>query len=189
MSVLFKLLDKIEEKLGHSPHPAIVSLPLGAWSVSAISDVLGLATGHRGCVDAARISMGIGLVGAVGAAVTGLRDFSYIPKERPTHAIAIKHGTSMVAATTLFAASFLLRERASLSNGDGPSLTARALALSGWGLSLYAAHLGGVLVEGHGEAVKPVIEWQKKEQEKLEREKLLPASPRERTLMSGSSQS
>ena len=32
------LIDKTEELLGHSPHPAIVALPIGAWSVSNVSD-------------------------------------------------------------------------------------------------------------------------------------------------------
>jgi uncharacterized membrane protein len=174
MGVLFELIEKIEEKLGHSPHPAIVSLPLGAWAVSAISDVLGVATRQRAYDDTARISMGIGLVGAVGAIATGLHDYSYIPRDRPTHAIATTHAMSMVAATSLLAASFLLRER-SHQDGDGPSLTARALALGGWGASLYGGYLGGVLVEEHGEAVKPVIERQKKE--KRERERIKAKEP------------
>src|SRR5579872_2704459 len=119
MNILFKLLDKIEEKLGHSPHPAIVSLPLGAWTVSAICDVLGLVTGRRPYEDTARISMGIGLAGAAGAIVTGLHDYSYIPKERPTRSIATTHATAMVGATALLATSFLLRERAHQA-GEGP---------------------------------------------------------------------
>lgn len=180
MGVLFNLLDAIEEKLGHSPHPAIVSLPLGAWTVGALCDVLGLVTRQRACDETARLSMGIGLVGAAGAVVTGLHDYSYIPKDRPTHAIATTHAAGMVAATSLLAASFLLRERARRT-GSGPSLTARALALSGWGLSLYAGYLGGVLVEEHGEGVKPVIEQQKKEKQEQEKARVQASSapPRE----------
>jgi uncharacterized membrane protein len=130
MGVLFNLLDDIEEKLGHSPHPAIVALPLGGWTVSAISDVLGLATGQRAYDDTARISLGIGLVGAAGAIVTGLQVYSYIPTDRPTHPIATTHAMGMVAATSLLATSFVLRERAHQA-GSGPNWAVRALALSG----------------------------------------------------------
>ena len=151
--------DKLEEKIGHSPHPAIVALPLGAWMVSAVSDIMGLATGQRAYDDTARISMGIGLVGAAGAVVTGLRDFGYIPKERPTHAIAIRHGTDMAIAASLLATSFILRKRGHEVEG-GPTLAARLLALTGCGISLYSAWLGGKLVEEYGEAVKPVIRQQ-----------------------------
>ena len=39
------LIDKAEDLLGHSPHPAIVTLPIGAWAVSNICDSLALLTG------------------------------------------------------------------------------------------------------------------------------------------------
>jgi len=170
MKVLFKLLDQIEETLGHSPHPAIVAVPLGGWTVSTICDALGLVTDQPAYDDAARLSMGIGLVGAAGAILTGLHDYSYIPRDRPTHDIATSHATCMAIATTLFGASFVLRERPH-QTASGPGWTARALALSGLGAALYGAYLGGVLVEEYGEAVKPVIRQQKKEKEELDREK------------------
>lgn len=162
MGVLTNLIDKTEELLGHSPHPAIVTVPIGAWVVSNVCDVMGLATGGRSYDDAARLSMGIGLVGAAGAVVTGLRDYSYIPKERPSHAIATRHGLGNAVAGTLFTASYILRAR---RPDRPPSAFARLLALAGGGLSWYTAWLGGVLVEEHGEAVKPVMELRKKEEQ------------------------
>ncbi len=98
--------------------------------------------------------MGIGLVGSAGAILTGLHDYSYIPRDRPTHDIATSHATCMAIATTLFGAGFVLRERPHQTGGE-PGWAARALALSGWGAALYGAYLGGVLVEEYGEAVKP----------------------------------
>ena len=114
--------------------------------------------------------MGIGLVGAAGAILTGLHDYSYIPRDRPTHDIATSHATCMAIATTLFGASFVLRERSHQTEG-GPGWATRALALCGLGAAYYGAYLGGVLVEEHGEGVKPVIQQQKKEKEALDREK------------------
>jgi len=64
MDVIRTVNDKIEHFLGHSPHPAIVALPLGAWAVSNVSDVLGLVSEDEMYDDAARLSMAVGLVGA-----------------------------------------------------------------------------------------------------------------------------
>src|SRR5258708_1441703 len=61
ISPVTTLIDKAEELLGHSPHPAIVALPLGAWTVSNVCDGLALATGDDRYDDAARVSMAIGL--------------------------------------------------------------------------------------------------------------------------------
>jgi len=181
MDLIFNFLEKVEEKLGHSPHPAIVSLPIGAWTVSAFCDVLGLLTGRQVFNDTARISMGIGLAGAVGAVLTGIHDYSYIPRERPTHDIATSHALLNSTAATLFATSFIMRGRELAGEEASPSFAARAIALSGWGLSLYSAWLGGILVEGHGEAVKPVIRWQAEEERRKASQAPIPAAPQAST--------
>src|SRR5207244_4390895 len=61
------LIDKTEELIGHSPHTAIVSVPIGAWAVSNVCDGLALLSGDDRYDDAARISMAVGLLGAAGA--------------------------------------------------------------------------------------------------------------------------
>src|SRR3954447_8314 len=99
---LTDLLDQTEELLGHSPHPAIIAVPIGAWTVSTICDGLALLTGDRRYDDAARLSMAVGLAGAAGAIVTGLRDYSFIPTERPSHDIATAHGLGNAVVGTLF---------------------------------------------------------------------------------------
>lgn len=103
------VIDKSEELLGHSPHPAIVAVPLGAWTVSNVCDGLAMATGEQAYDDAARISMAVGLVGAAGAVVTGLRDYSFIPKERPSHEVATTHALGNGLAVSLMAASYMMR--------------------------------------------------------------------------------
>ncbi len=165
MGVLMNLIDKTEELMGHSPHPAIVSVPIGAWVSSNVCDVLGMMTGERKYDDAARLSMGVGLVAAAGAVVTGLRDYSFIPKDRPSHAIATKHAVGNAVVGTLFATSYILRQRA-YQAGEAPGLMSRLLALAGGGLTVYTAWLGGVLVEEHGEAVKPVMEQLEREEKR-----------------------
>ncbi len=155
-------IDKVEELMGHSPHPAIVTVPLGAWTVSHVCDGLALATGDRSFDDAARISMAVGLLGAAGAVVTGLRDYRQIPRERPSHGVATTHALGNALASSLMIASYVLRVR-DHDRGRRTCLPARLLALTGGAITLYTAWLGGKLVEEMGEGVHPV-------QERLQRE-------------------
>jgi uncharacterized membrane protein len=170
------LIDKTEELLGHSPHPAIDAIPIGAWSVSNVCDGLALATGDDRYDDAARVSMAIGLIGAAGSIVTGLRDYSFIPKDRPSHDIATTHALGNALVGTLYATSYILRVRAH-EEGRRPSLLARTLGIAGGALSLYTAWLGGVLVEEYGEAVKPVMKEMDDAGAPLARERLAAESP------------
>jgi uncharacterized membrane protein len=153
------LIDKTEELLGHSPHPAIVPLPIGAWAVSNISDGLALLTGDERYDDVARVSMTVGLVGALGAAATGLHDYGYIPRERPSHEIATTHGLGNALVGSLFTASYLLRSLDAQA-GRRTSNLARLLGFAGGSLALYTAWLGGVLAHEQGEGVKPMMEHQ-----------------------------
>ncbi len=175
------VIDKTEELLGHSPHPAVVAIPLGAWTVSNICDGLAMATGDDSYEDAARISMAIGLVGAAGAAITGLRDYSYISQDQPSHEVATTHGLANGLAVSLVGASYILRMKDHAS-GRPASFAARLLALAGGGISVYNAWLGGKLVQEMGEAVKPVMEQRKQEEadhdiEERGRARLAPTSP------------
>jgi uncharacterized membrane protein len=165
MDPITAAIDKTEELLGHSPHPAIVTLPLGAFVVSNVCDGLGWMTGDDRYDDAARWSMAIGLVGAAGAVLTGVRDYGYIPTDRqPSHSVATTHGLGNAVVGSLFVTSYILRSRdRAAGRRTGP--VARLLALTGGALSLYTAWLGGKLVEEYGEAVQPVMEQQQGEDE------------------------
>ncbi len=169
------LIDETENLLGHSPHPAIVSLPLGALAVSNIADSLAILTGNDRYDDIARVSMAIGLAGIAGAVVTGLRDYSYIDVNKPSHDTATAHALGNAVVGTLFTSSYLIRQR-NHSNGRRPGFLSRLLALTGGGLTLYTAWLGGVLVEEYGEGVKPVMHEQEHDQ-KQGRQRLSPSAP------------
>lgn len=161
-------IDKLEETLGHSPHPAIVALPVGAWTVSNICDGLYLLTGNDAYDNTAQVSMAIGLLGAAGAAVTGLRDYGYIPQDRqPSHDVATTHGLGNAVAGTLIMTSYVLRSR-DRAAGYRTGLFSRLLSLAGGALSMYTAWLGGKLVQEYGEAVKPVMAKQDAKQGQLE---------------------
>jgi uncharacterized membrane protein len=182
MDPISYVIDKTEELIGHSPHPAVVAVPLGAWTVSNVCDGLAMATGESAYDDAARISMAVGLIGAAGAVVTGLRDYSEIPKERPSHTVATTHGLGNGLAVSLMVASYVMRVKDHAA-GRRTGVAARLLALTGGGLSMYTAWLGGKLLEEMGEGVKPVMDRLSREEQAQHeagshgRERLDPVSP------------
>lgn len=123
--------------LGHPLHPVITDVPIGAWTAATVLDGLELC-GEKKYTPGADAAIAVGLVGAVGAAVTGLTDWTGTTKER--RKIGLMHGILNVGATALYLTSFLLRKRKA-SRG-----TAIGLSMLGYGVSAAAAYLGGHLV-------------------------------------------
>jgi nitrite reductase/ring-hydroxylating ferredoxin subunit/uncharacterized membrane protein len=123
--------------LGHPLHPALIDLPLGAWTLAAILDSLQLA-GLRRDLGFADTAIKIGLVGAVGAAIAGATDWS--ETDGRAKRIGLTHGVLNLTATGLYALSLLLRRR-SRSKGIALSMTA-------FGVVLSSAYLGGHLSYG-----------------------------------------
>lgn len=123
--------------LGHPLHPALIELPVGAWTLAAIFDAIELAGGHaRGNI--ADQAIRAGLVGAIGAAVAGLTDWS--ETDGRAKRIGITHGVMNVTATGLYVASLLLRKQ---SRTKGISL-----GMLAFGVAMSAAFLGGHLTYG-----------------------------------------
>jgi nitrite reductase/ring-hydroxylating ferredoxin subunit/uncharacterized membrane protein len=121
--------------LGHTLHPAVVTIPLGAWTAAAVMDVLE-AGGKREYAAGADGALLVGLVGAAGAAVTGLTQY-YPIQEESVQKVGASHALINGTATAAMLASYLIRR------GGGDRGTARALGWLGWGLSMAGAYLGG----------------------------------------------
>jgi nitrite reductase/ring-hydroxylating ferredoxin subunit/uncharacterized membrane protein len=134
--------------LGHPLHPAITDVPIGAWLLTAVLDVLWLASpGTFGWAPrAALVAVLVGLVGALGAFVTGAADWSdsYGAERR----VGLYHGLLNTSAIVLFAISAYLR----FQQATGDSLVAALLGFVGLGSVLFAAYFGGdmVFVKGTG---------------------------------------
>src|SRR5436305_7429880 len=62
--------------LGHPLHPALTDVPLGAWSGTLLLDLAWLRNEDEGVARGADFTVALGLLGATGAAVTGLTDWS-----------------------------------------------------------------------------------------------------------------
>jgi nitrite reductase/ring-hydroxylating ferredoxin subunit len=123
--------------LGHPLHPVLTDIPVGAWMTSAVLDAAESATGDRGYGRSADLAIAFGLSGAAVAAATGLTDWSetYGGPRRT----GLVHGLLNVAATTLYATSWLMRR-------NGSRRAAQQFSLAGLAVATTAAYLGGSLV-------------------------------------------
>src|SRR5215470_18404526 len=103
---------------GHPLHPAITDVPITAWSLTAIFDVIWLITRTQWAAYGAFVAVIVGLIGALFAAVTGLVDWSdtYGAERR----VGLDHALFNVTATILYLVSFILR----LLAGPGDSIAA-----------------------------------------------------------------
>ena len=114
--------------LGHSLHPAITDVPIGAWTAALALDALGEPRG-------ARIAVGVGLLGALGAAATGLTDWS--DTSGKPRRLGVVHAALNGAATLLYGASWLARGRSGRAGV--------ALSVLGYGVASLSALYGGTL--------------------------------------------
>jgi nitrite reductase/ring-hydroxylating ferredoxin subunit/uncharacterized membrane protein len=123
--------------IGHPLHVILTDLPIGAWTAGLVFDLLDSLSDRREFATAADTSLTIGVVGALGAAVTGLSDWQDV--DPPARRVGIVHAILNVSGVALFTASLVKRRQQSRSWGRG-------LALLGYAVASAAARLGGNLV-------------------------------------------
>ena len=123
--------------IGHPLHVILTDIPIGAWTVAIAFDALDSMSARRQLRIGADTAVAFGLVGAVGAAATGLTDWQDI--DPPARRIGLAHGLLNVASVALFGSSLVMRRR-------GNRATGRGLAALGYAVSVAAAQLGGNLV-------------------------------------------
>jgi uncharacterized membrane protein len=98
---------------GHPSHPIVVMVPIGAWASSLVLDILSRASKGRrskGYARSSRSLMGVGLLGAGGAALTGLLDYTTIPRGTRAKKLATAHLFMNVSAVASYAMNFLDRD-------------------------------------------------------------------------------
>ena len=118
--------------LGHSVHPMLTDVPIGAWLSAGALDVLG----DESTDTASEILIGVGLVASLPTMAAGLSDWSdTIGSERR---IGFVHGGSNVVVSLLYASSLWARRRGNRSLGV-------SLGLIGAGVTAASAYLGGHL--------------------------------------------
>jgi uncharacterized membrane protein len=127
----------------------MVTVPIGAWVASVVFDIIALASADDEAVfaEGAYWLIGIGVVGAVLAAVFGLVDLLGIPRGTRAFRTGLTHMALNLTVVVLFVVDFVVRhgqgyEEASTA-GFVISLVALAvLGASGW--------LGGKLAYRYG---------------------------------------
>ncbi len=143
-----KLRSALHGNWLHEPlHAVLTDVPIGSWTAAVAFDAVGAISGSEAMDTAADACVGLGLLGAVGAAITGMNDWAEVKSEAPRRIGAV-HALLNVAATGLFVGSLVAR-RTSHGRSKG-----RALGALGYLLASASAHLGGNLVYEHGVGVK-----------------------------------
>lgn len=158
--------------LGHAVHPMLTDIPLGAWSGTMLLDLVSLTNESKGIENGADISLALGLLGAGGAVVTGVTDWSDLGGT--DRRVGLLHGLLNGGISIMYLVSLILRR-------TGQRRAGIALSMAGYLASLFSAYLGGELVfakgigvnhvawEGGSDDFVAVMDAQELEEEKLTR--------------------
>lgn len=123
-------------------HPLVVHFPIALWLTSFLFDVLHARTRDLFFATAARYLIGLGLLGAVAATISGFVDYRLLVAQGIGQAFVDRHRVHSLLAygtTVLYGVLFVLRWRA-------PHLTPRVslpLAAAGAALIAVTAYIGG----------------------------------------------
>ncbi len=139
--------------LGHPLHPAITDVPIGAWLLAVIFDIIWLIApdSNTWAARGAEAAVLIGALAAIGAAVTGAADWSDTYGAERT--VGLYHAGLNALALVLYIISFIIR----LTIPSGESLAAAILGFIGIAAVLVAAYLGGDMVFGKATGVNHTV--------------------------------
>ena len=148
----------------HRVHPALIIVPLGAWTTGALLDLLdGLSSDpatRRGYRRSADVALAAGLVSAVPTALAGLAD--WVDTYGHHRRVGMAHALLNAAALVFYGGSLALRTG---RTGDERRGLAWTLGGLGFGAILASGPLGGELVYNLGVNVPhnlypvPPVEW------------------------------
>src|SRR4051794_35457552 len=130
---------------GHPFHPILVTIPIGAWVCSLVFDIATRvnSAGSASLTDASYWLIGIGVIGALLAAVFGLMDLVRIPRGSRALRFGLAHLVLNLTVVGLYIGNFLWRHGSYYeSNKVGTGqLVLSAVAI---GLLLISGWIGGM---------------------------------------------
>lgn len=139
--------------LGHPLHPAIVHVPVGAWIVALVIDLVVQNDAESG--PAAHLAMYCviaGLLGALFAVPTGTADWASIKKEKPAWKLGLAHMALNLVAAAVWAANLGLRWQ-SLETTDPITAPIVGTSLAGTVIVVVSGYIGSLMVFDHGVSV------------------------------------
>ncbi len=149
-----KLLEILQGKwLGHPLHPAIVHLPVGAWSMVAVLDIVGWSRPANSTLAYLGVyGVAVGLASALAAVPTGAADWAPIKKEKPAWKLGLYHLALNLLAAVVWAANLGLRWQA-LDTAQPITAAVLVTSVTGALLVLLSGYIGSLMVFDHGVSV------------------------------------
>lgn len=134
---------------GHPFHPILVTVPIGAWVASLVFDIASKLSDDKAAMfaEGAYWLIGIGVVGALVAAIFGLLDLLTIPRGTAAFKTGLMHMGLNLAVVVIFAVNCLIREADGYESVEPLHLTLTIIALALLGASGW---LGGKLAYRYG---------------------------------------
>ncbi|MEV6612018.1 DUF2231 domain-containing protein [Kutzneria sp. NPDC051319] len=139
---------KLAGPYGHPFHPIAVTIPIGAWTCALVFDVAALFVRPPGFLELGAVWLiGVGIVGALLAAVLGLMDYVRLRAGDPVHRVATLHMVLNVFVVVCWAVSFFLRFFGEFNDSRVWTAVSDVVMLAILGVSGY---LGGMLAYRYG---------------------------------------
>jgi uncharacterized membrane protein len=133
---------------GHPFHPILVTVPIGAWTASLVFDLVSRAADDPDAFsDGAYWLVGIGILGALAAAVFGLLDWRGIPRGTAAFRTATTHLVINGLVILAFMISFVARRASDQEQTPIGLIVLSIVALAALGVSGW---LGGKLSYRYG---------------------------------------
>lgn len=128
----------------HPLHPMLTDVPVGAWTVAILLNLIALIFGVKILGLASGIAIGLGVLAALAAIAAGFSDWMDV--DPPELAVGITHAIINIAATVLFAISFFVLWANDWTIGWGNFVP----AILGYLTVTVGAFIGGSLVFRQG---------------------------------------
>ncbi|MFE0511719.1 DUF2231 domain-containing protein [Streptomyces sp. NPDC058964] len=136
---------------GHPFHPALVTVPIGAWVSSLVFDI-GSRIVHRPefLAHGSAWLIAIGVLGALAAAGVGFLDLFAIPSGTRAFRTGLVHMGLNLAVTVAYAVGFAWRQGGGYPQGQGVGYGQLALSAASLAVLGLSGYLGGKLAYRYG---------------------------------------
>jgi uncharacterized membrane protein len=126
-------------------------VPIGSWVASLVLDIASKASDNPSAyLIAARWLIGIGVIGALVAALFGLMDQATIPNRTPAKRIAMTHMTLNVVITIAFIISWFVRGDGGIDADGSTSTGLLVLSIVALLALVVSGFLGGMMTYRYG---------------------------------------